>query len=308
MKKLPLQSVGYLHLEKAFGQWLDVLGYAPKTVYTLPNAVRSFLYFLEQQNCKQVSEVQTRHLKDYYQHLSSRANHRQGGALSSKYLNQQFWALEKFFEFLHHKGVKGLPVLNLKRLKAESIEREILTQAEIKELYELARTQQAHTQKQEALNHQYLVLLSVYYACGLRRTEGVQVSVDDLNFDTRILHVKKGKNSKQRLIPFNKTTAVILQDWVYQHRALLVKDKTESALFINHYGKPLTGGTLNDKLQTLMSQSENPQIRQKRITLHSLRHSIATHLLQNGMEIQKVQRFLGHTSLDTTEIYTHLIP
>ena len=117
----------------------------------------------------------------------------------------------------------------------------------------------------------------------------------------------EGKNSKQRLIPFNKTTAKILQDWIFEYRTILQQDKTESRLFINRFGKPLTGGTLGNRLQRIINQSDNIQLKEKNITLHSLRHSIGTHLLANGMDIQKVQRFLGHSSLETTQIYTHLI-
>lgn len=307
MKKLPLQSANYNYLEKAFKEWLDILGFVQATVYNLPNVVREFLYYLEQNNIKQIGQLSSEHIREYYQYLISRSNQTKGGGLSTNYINHHFWALEKFFEFLHHKGTTGLPAINLKRLKIETLQREILSQEEIKELYEIVENTEYLTQKQEALNHQDKVLLTIYYGCGLRRSEGININIDDINFDTRVLHVKKGKNSKQRLIPFNKTASKILQDWIFEYRLLLVKDKKESALFINVFGKPLTGGTLGNRLQRIINQSENIQLKEKNITLHSLRHSIATHLLANGMDLQKVQRFLGHSSLETTQIYTHLI-
>lgn len=307
MKKLLLKSTNYNYLENAFREWLDILGFAQATVYSLPNVVREFLYYLEQNNIHQINQLTSEHIKNYYHYLTSRSNQKQGGALSTNYINSHFWALEKFFEFLHHKGATGLPAINLKRLKIQTLEREVLTQEEIKELYTIVENQDTQTQKQEALNHQDKVLLTIYYGCGLRRTEGVNVSIDDINFDTRVLHVKKGKNSKQRLIPFNKTASKILQDWVFDYRTILIQDKTESKLFINRHGKPLTGGTLGNRLQRIINQSDTIKLKEKNITLHSLRHSIATHLLANGMDIQKVQRFLGHSSLETTQIYTHLI-
>lgn len=307
MKKLPLQSTNYNYLENAFKEWLDVLGFVQATVYNLPTAVREFLYYLEQNNIHQINQVSHEHIKDYYNYLISRTNQKQGGALSSNYINLHFWGLEKFFEFLHHKGTKNLPQINLKRLKRETLQREILTQEEIKELYAIVENQETQTQKQEALNYQDKVLLTIYYGCGLRRSEGININIDDINFDTRVLHVKKGKYSKQRLIPFNKTASKILQDWVFDYRTILIQDKTETKLFINRLGKPLTGGTLVERLQRIVNQSESTQLKEKNITLHSLRHSIATHLLANGMDIQKVQRFLGHSSLETTQIYTHLI-
>jgi integrase/recombinase XerD len=307
MKKLLLQSTSYNYLENAFKEWLDVLGYAKGTVYNLPIAVREFLHFLEQNNQREINQIKSKTIKEYYSYLTTRTSQKQDGALSSNYINHHFWALEKFFEFLHHKGTKNLPNINLKRLKIETLEREVLTQEEIKELYQIAENQEAQTQKQEALNYQDKVLLTIYYGCGLRRSEGININIEDINFDTRILHIKKGKGGKQRLIPFNKTALKYLQDWVFEHRTILAKDKTEAKLFINRFGKPLTGGTLGDRLKRLINQSENIKLKEKNITLHSLRHSIATHLLANGMEIQKVQKFLGHSSLETTEIYTHLL-
>jgi integrase/recombinase XerD len=307
MKKLPLQQANYNYLETAFKEWLDILGFVKGTVNNLPTAVREFLYYLEQNKVSQINQLNHQHIKDYYNYLISRANARQGGALSTNYINSHFWALEKFFEFLHHKGTQNLPEVNLKRLKIQTLEREILTQEEIKELYTIVENGDYLTQKQEALNYQDKVLLTIYYGCGLRRTEGISVLVDDINFDTRVLHVKKGKYSKQRLIPFNKTAAKILQDWVFEYRTILVKDKTEPRLFINSFGIPYCATTLGERLKRIVSKSENIKLKEKNITLHSLRHSIATHLLANGMDIQKVQRFLGHSSLETTQIYTHLL-
>lgn len=307
MKKLALQTTSYNYLESAFKEWLDILGYAQGTVYTLPIHIREFLYFLEQNNQREIRDLKSKHIKEYYQYLSHRTSEKQGGALSSNYINHHFYALEKFFEFLHHKGTRNLPQINLKRLKIETLEREVLTETEIKELYQLAENQESETSKQQALHYQDKVMLTIYYGCGLRRSEGVSLVIDDINFDARILHIKNGKGGKQRLIPFNKTASKTLQDWVFEYRSILTKDKTESKLFINRYGKPLTGGTLGRRLERLINQSDNSKLKEKNITLHSLRHSIATHLLANGMDIQKVQKFLGHSSLDTTEIYTHLL-
>src|SRR5690606_28650193 len=307
MKHLSLENTSYIYLEKAFGEWLDILGFSKGTVYNLPINVREFLYYLEQNQITQLTNLNTKHINEYHNYLHKRSNERQGGALSNAYINTHFWAIEKFFDFLHHKGMKNLPELNLKRLKIDYLKREILTESEIKEIYKTIEEKENPTPKQEALNYQDRVMIIIYYGCGLRRNEGTNLNIDDINLDTRILHVKKGKGNKQRLIPFNQSSAKILRDWIYEYRNYLIKDKTESKLFINQWGKPLTGGTLNKRLQRIINETENIKLQEKKISLHSLRHSIATHLLANGMDIQKVQKFLGHGSLDTTEIYTHLI-
>jgi integrase/recombinase XerD len=150
-------------------------------------------------------------------------------------------------------------------------------------------------------------MLVVYYSCGLRRNEGVQLTIDDVNLDTKLLHVRKGKNYKERYVPFNKANARYLQDYIHEYRPQLIKTKKESRLFINTTGKPLSGGTLYTRLKLLQQQSSDATLQQKNIGLHTLRHSIATHLLQNGMPLEKIARFLGHASLDTTQLYTQLL-
>jgi integrase/recombinase XerD len=147
----------------------------------------------------------------------------------------------------------------------------------------------------------------IFYSCGLRRNEGASVSIEDINFDTRILHVKKGKNYKERFVPLNKTNAQYLQEWVYDYRPLRVPSKQEHRLFINTQGQPMSGGALYNRFKLLQLQSDNAVLRDKQIGIHGLRHSIATHLLEAGMSLEKIARFLGHSSLESTQLYTHLI-
>lgn len=307
MKKLPLENTSYIHLLKAFTEWLDILGYAQGTIYNIPNYNREFLYFLEQNKICQLSAIEHKHIKNYHNHLLSRQSEREGGALSSNYINGHLFALEKFFEFLRHKGVKNLPEINIRRLEIEKFKREILTIEEIKELYKIIEQQECITPKQEALNHLDKVILAVYYGCGLRNSEGRALCLEDINLDTQVLIVKKGKGNKQRLIPFNKAVKDCLTRWVYEYRMMLIKDKTEPHLLVSSLGKPIAGCTIGGRLRRILLQSNNISIKEKNISVHSLRHSIATHLLAGGMDIQKVQKFLGHSCLDTTEIYTHLI-
>ena len=89
MKRLVLKSAGFHHLEKGFEQWLDVLGYNKKSVYNIPSIIREFLHFLEQQGCSQITQLQQKHYKQYFNYLSSRTNERRGGGLSNNYINSR---------------------------------------------------------------------------------------------------------------------------------------------------------------------------------------------------------------------------
>ena len=306
MQKINLKNQSYQYLEIAFKQWLDVLGYGNGTVNGMPLIVREFLHHLEQNQVQSIGQLQQKHIRSYHQYISTRANERRGGGLSNNYINKHLQAIEKFLEFLSHRGTKNIPTLGIRLEKLHQKEITILTQAEIKELFEQT-CREANTEKEQMIQSRDKALLTIFYSCGLRRNEGVHVSIDDINFDTRILHVKRGKNYKERLVPLNKTNAVYLQEWIYDYRSRVVKTKTEHRLFINIHGQPMTGGALYGRLKLLQLQSCNIELTQKSIGLHSLRHSIATHLLEAGMSIEKIAKFLGHSSLESTQIYTHLL-
>lgn len=306
MQKINLKNPSYQYLEIAFREWLDVLGYGIGTVKGMPLLVREFLHHLDTNQVNHINQLQQKHIKSYHGHISTRANERRGGGLSNNYINKHLQAIEKFLEFLNYKGVPHVPALGIRLEKLHKKDITILTQSEIKELFELTN-KEPNTEKEQIIQSRDKALLTIFYSCGLRRNEGVNVSIDDINFDTRILHVKKGKNYKERFVPLNKTNAAYLQEWIYDYRSQIVKNKKEHRLFIAYGGSPLTGGALYTRLKLLQQQSDNIELQQKNIGLHSLRHSIATHLLQAGMSLEKIAKFLGHNSLESTQIYTHLI-
>ena len=273
----------------------------------MPSIIREFFHFLESKNINQIISLEQKHYKAYYHYISSRANQRRGGGLSNNYINKHIQALEKLYEFLVHKGVQNLPPITLRQLKLDKGNITVLTQEEIGQFYK-ATANESNYHLQKAFNARDRAMLTVFYGCGLRRNEGVNLTIDDINFDRRIIHVRKGKNYKERLVPFSKTGAKYLQEWIYDYRAKLVKNGKEGALFIGRIGKAMNGNSLYVRFKLLQQQIETSTERSRSIGLHTLRHSIATHLIQNGMELQKIQRFLGHSSLESTQIYTHLIP
>ncbi len=90
MKHLPIQSDAFKYIEKSFKEWLDVLGYADTTVYGMPHLIREFLHYLEQHGITQIHKIENKHIKAHYRELKTRANTRQGGALSNSYLNKHY--------------------------------------------------------------------------------------------------------------------------------------------------------------------------------------------------------------------------
>ncbi len=306
MKKLVVKNLSYQYIEKSFKEWLDVLGYSKGIVNGTPILIREFLHYLENNGVHHITQLQSKHIKEYYKYISTRSNQKFGGGLNTKTINNQIKAIEKLLEHLHQRGMQNLPSVGIVLEKTQRKEITVLSVEEIKELFDLTK-RETNNEKEEILLARDRAMLVVYYSCGLRRNEGVNVSIDDINFDTRILHVKKGKNYKERFVPISKLNAEYLKQWIYDYRSKIVKDKKEHRLFIGLKGEITQGGTLYSRLQLLKLQSENIELTEKVIGLHTLRHSIATHLLKAGMSIEKIAKFLGHSSLESTQIYTHLI-
>lgn len=310
MKKLILQNAAYRYLEQSFKEWLDVQGYAPSTVYVLPTQVRELLHYLELKDINNIQELNIKHIENYYQTLKERSNQRRGGGLSNAHLNKHIQGLRKFTTYLRKVGRLEIPEINL---KDEETENRIiyLTIEEIQQLFKATYEQEKPPNKPpevlEAIQARDRAMLAVFYGCGLRRTEGVSLDVGDLNFDKSVLHVRKGKNYKERLVPISKTNLKYLTEYIYDHRPELTKGSKAEALFIAYTtAKRLHGQSLFIRLKKLQYQTGNNDLIEKEIGLHTLRHSIATHFLQAGMKLESISRFLGHRSLESTQIYTHV--
>lgn len=303
MKKLQLKTPAFRYLEQSFREWLDILGYAPSTVRQLPICVREFLHYLEaKQNITQITQIDTPIIHTYYRSLSQRGNQRLGGGLSNNYLNVHLHALDKLLEYLRKQGKLILPPLGIPNETPNPQPVQPLTPEQVKSLYQATETHEA-----PEITLRDKAILAVYYDCGLRRKEGEQLNTTDINLDSRLLHVRKGKGSRERYVPFGQSTKNHFQSWLYDGRPKLLKDNRESAFLLNKSGARASGNLMNRQLKTLKDQSTDASLQHMPLHLHILRHSIATHLLYQGMELEKVAQFLGHRSLESTQIYTHLI-
>jgi integrase/recombinase XerD len=306
MKQLNLKSPHFLYVEKSFREWLDILGYAPSTVLNLPNHTREFFYWMECQGYEQISQIDVPMIKQYYSELKTRGNTRRGGGLSNAYLNKHLQAMYKFAQYLRQSGRLILPYLNIEWEDDDTREIKFLSSDEIKLLYKATYGFNQGT-RLEPLNARDRAMLSVFYGCGLRRNEGYHLDLSDIDFDRRVIHVRMGKAYKERFVPFNKTNSKYMQQYVFDSRPLLVNTGTEPAFFISQKGNRMNPMSMGIRLRILQQRTDDLDFHQKDVRLHVLRHSIATHLLQNGMSLEKISRFLGHSSLASTQVYTHLI-
>lgn len=296
----------YKTINAAFTAWLDTLGYSAGLVYDYTLRVRDLFEWLQEKNIQQITALKQGHIKTYFTYLEHRSNKRRKGALLGvAHLNHNYAAVDKLLEFLHQRGMHTAPIPTGKRIKPDQQERirkiEVLSQTEIKTLYNCIGNTYPHFPHalREQRHYQLKLVFALYYACGLRRTEGINVQFQDIDFDRRTVFVQQGKNYKDRIVPMSEGVYRDLQDYIYNFRNR--QRLPHERLFI--HGDTAISKSLND----LQDACADTAIRAKRLTLHVLRHSIATHLLQNGMDIENIALFLGHSSLDSTQIYTHIV-
>ena len=282
-------------LSKSFEKWLMTLEYAESTVYASVRYVNDFFFYLKSNEVTKLEAIQTETLTQYHKHLQTRKNKRFNGGLSSNYITSNINALKRFSKYLQETGKGNIEIdLELETEKANT--KTILKQIEIKALYKACGN--------DILGIRDRAILSVYYGCGLRRSEGLALNINDVLLKEKRLYVRKGKNYKERYVPMTETVKVDLENYIYVAREKIrsFKNTKPEALFLSMQVKRLCGNALIKRIHKL----EEAAGIQKEIGLHTLRHSIATHLLQSGMELEEVSRFLGHASLESTQIYTHL--
>lgn len=317
-----MDTPSFRYVEQSFKEWLDLLGYVPQSVKSMPRHVREMLHYFEDNGTTDLKHIDSRQIKEYFEsYLRQRTNAtKKSGALEGGTLNKHIQSINKFLDYLRQVGRLTLARPNLKR--EEPKQRTVyLTEEETRQLFKatytpphelramaktLASKHSLSDAQLEAMASRDRAMLAVFYGCGLRRNEGVQLDVGDINFDRALLHVRKGKGNKERLVPISKTALEHLQEYVYDHRGGLLKGMKSEALFISLRSQRTDGQTLQLRLHHLQQRSNNVELQEKEIGLHTLRHSIATHLLQAGMPLESIGKFLGHSSLESTQVYTHL--
>jgi integrase/recombinase XerD len=292
---LLLQSVEFADYLNGFEQWLRVLGYAKSTVYYFPSYVRSFMHFLERSGIRKLAKIRSAHIRFFISELSQKKNIITGNPLSKNYLLNHLNAIKRFSRFLADCYNITFDCC-VKITRGDPIIRRWLSLAEINSLY--ASCQDTTEGSMDR------AILAVYYGLGLRRSEGIALEIGDIINTTGNVYVKNGKFKKERYVPMTGSVYSDIKRYVSTTKTIrtqINKQKVDQELFISNKGKRITGSAIYERLQRL---AKNAGIKTP-LPLHSLRHSIATHLLEAGMSLEKISEFLGHSSIESTQIYTH---
>ena len=298
-------KTAHLRLIHGFREWLNVQGYAPNSVYNLPNHLTEFLGFLQQLGQTDLQDLHPDYISQYVLYLRSRPHKRTRKELSPSYINKHLNALKNFSRYLWAVHQINFNVQHQLLVSDHKIVT-ILSEAEIQLLYKTA-------QKDNRLGLRDQVMLEVYYACGLRRSEGTNLNIEDIDLNKGYLVVRKSKTARARLVPFTKKTASLFAHYLQSFHSQ-VGGIEAKAFLLSTKGNRIHGQSLMIRLKNLQEQSGSITLAEngtsalgaKKVGLHSLRHSIATHLLKKGMPLLAISRFLGHRSLESTQIYTQL--
>lgn len=203
--------------------------------------------------------------------------------------------IHSFYRFLlYHHYIEQDPSELLETPKKELHLPDVLSLEEIDKMI-------AQIDMSKSESHRNRAIIEMLYGSGLRVSELVNLRLSDIYLKEGYMRIT-GKGSKQRLVPISPVAAEWFVYWMQDRSVLDIKAEATDIAFVNRYGRQLTRAMIFTIIKTLARAAGI----QKTISPHTLRHSFATHLLQNGADLRIIQQLLGHESISTTEIYTHV--
>jgi integrase/recombinase XerD len=288
-------SERYTQLAQLFYEYLLQLGYSPHGCRSKWRMAKEFLRFAETTITTDIAAITTKDILNYYEFLQQRPSKRDGRPLNQKTVCDCIRVIQQLYVMLQNKGQLQINPANTIKINYPKNEspRTALTQEEIKQLYRECKT------------YQEKAILGLAYGCGLRVSELVQCNIEDIRIREGFIVVPKGKGNKGRIVPMSKTVMKDVSNYFFKER-LEQESKDPKAFIIHSKARRMQDGTYNRILQKLIDRTKNESIKMKQISIHNLRHSIATHLIEQGVPLERVREFLGHSQLETTEIYTHI--
>lgn len=263
-------------------------GLSDNTIISYRQELKRLADYLNQVNIENITDVDRYTILDYLNDLK-----KAGRARSSSI--HTISSLRKFFKYLLiTEQIEIDPMTNIDPPKSAHHLPSVLTTAEVEKLLQVPNTN-------EPLGIRDRTILEVMYATGLRVSELISLNLNELHLEMGLIETL-GKGNKKRIIPIGDVAIKWLNRYINGARQELLGNKNYNEIFLNQHGRPLTRQGV---WKNLKNQVKKAGI-EKNITPHTLRHSFATHLLENGADLRIVQELLGHADISTTQIYTHI--
>jgi integrase/recombinase XerC len=271
--------IKYVQLEKNF---------SIHTVREYEADINQFLHFLEQEGVYCLTDVEYLHARLYVTRL-----YEENMARTS--ISRKISSIRSFFRYLNREvDLDDAPFRSLYHPKKEERLPSFFYEEELQQLF-------AASSGEDEKSIRNMAILELLYATGIRVSECVSIELNQIDFTYSILRVM-GKGRKERIVPFGQYAHDALKRYINEVRPKLVKNKEHQRLFVNMRGGELTARGVRHILSEMM---ENASLHSK-IYPHMLRHTFATHLLNNGADLRTVQELLGHAHLASTQVYTHV--
>ena len=274
-------------MEKQIKLFLDFLENDKKlSSNTLQSYKRDILQYQEyiEQNNLNYLKLNNDDINEYFNHLKELNK-------KTSTISRNLATIRSFYQFLYRtKKVKKDPTIGIQSPKVEKRAPSVLTDKEVELLLEQPKDVDLKGIRDKAM-------LEFAYATGMRVTEIISLNISDVNVEESFVTCNTGL--KNRTIPLGSISMKALNDYIEKSRPILIKDENTEALFVNVNGKRLTRQGFWKIVKFYKEQAHIS----KDITPHVLRHSFATHLLQNGAEIKAVQSMLGHSDISSTQVY-----
>ncbi len=249
--------------------------------------VRQFSDYLREQG-RELREATGETIQGYMMWMMNRGK-------SAASVTRSLASIKSFYNYLVSAGIlRTSPARGVVSARVERKYPEILTSREVELFLEQPRCVDAKGFRDHAM-------LELLYATGIRVSELMDMDLDDLNLPAGFIHC--ASKGRERMIPLYHTAVKALQDYIWKIRPQLVADGEEPALFVNMNGERMTRQGF---WKIIKFYQEKAGI-EKEITPHTLRHSFAAHLLENGADLRSIQEMLGHADISSTQIYTHVV-
>lgn len=277
--------------------WRRAMGTSPRTLPNLQSILKFFTLWAQGRDITTIEQLTPDLMQAYQQELTFRLNG-YGRPITVGTQLQHVGVLRTFGRYLVEQDILiSDPTKRLQALRKPKALPKAIPNVE-----EALRLVETRPPGPDLLSYRDQTILEVLYSTGLRRREGANLDVGDLDLVGGYCWVREGKGRKDRVVPLGKKAIDRLQSYLDAVRPILLRGQETGALFLNRLGRRLSG----QGIYLMVKKAVRRAKLSRAITTHSLRHAAATHMMKNGAPIRHLQEFLGHTSIETTQVYTRI--
>lgn len=295
VKPVPIEHTAFYAYLREYNETMRVRGYSVPTLHRRESDIRRFVGWCDERGVSRPQDVTKPILERYQKHLFY-YRQRNGEPLTATTQAHYLVSVRQFFKWLTQENhLLYNPASELVVPKTRARLPHVLSEDEVMQLLEQPDTVTPFGVRDRAI-------LELFYSTGIRRTELINLQTHDLALNQHTLSVRGGKGDKDRVVPIGERALRWLRRYLDDVRPHLLLSVNEQTVFLTDYGAPFRDNKMGDRVRRYIKQAglDIPG------SCHLLRHACATHMLENGAELRYIQVLLGHSQLNSTEIYTHV--